>query len=240
MILSVLTPKEGSKLVVRKSKGGSSSEEDYFVDAIEIVSFEGAVFFRSTERPKSFLVPVSDYEILELKETKIVLKNVSIDKSIKIPSKHSGQPRKEGRIDNKKQHRRRRPRTEGAVPQPPADKDAKKEGGKVTAAEDAPQPSLKKLIPPPHTLIKEKLARLKNEEFFEKNILPSTESGSEATEAKPVKPVKEEKPKEKVEDKKPEKEIKEPKENKASKENVEKPSEKENLSSKEKEKGVDS
>jgi hypothetical protein len=32
------------------------------------------------------------------------------------------------------------------------------------------------MIPPPNTLIKEKLARFKNEEFFEKNLLPSKEA----------------------------------------------------------------
>ncbi len=229
IILSVLTPKEGSKLVVRKSKG-KGEEEDYFVDAVEIVSFEGAVFFRSTERPKSFLVPVSDYEILELKETKIVLKNVSIDKNIKIPSKHSGQSRKEDHSD-KKQHRRRRPRTEGssAVQNQPSNNEAnKKEVGKATNAEEAPQPSLKRLIPPPHTLIKEKLARLKSEEFFEKNILPSTETGNDAAGEKPSEPLKEETLPEK------------PTEVEDSPKNVEKPAEAETLSSKEKEKEIDS
>ena len=232
IILSVLTPKEGSKLVVRKSKG-KGEEEDYFVDAIEIVSFEGAVFFRSTERPKSFLVPVSDYEVLELKETKIVLKNVSIDKNIKIPSKHSGQPRKESSID-KKQHRRRRPRTEGSpAQQQPSNKEVKKESGRKTVSEEAPQPSLKRLIPPPHTLIKEKLARFKNEEFFEKNILPSTEGGADATEEKPAVPSKVEKPKE---ERQPEKKA----QTENASEKVEKPAETKPVSSKEKEKGVDS
>lgn len=82
IIETVITPREGCKLVVRNSKG--NGQEDYFVDAIEVVSFGHSFFFRSQERPKSFLVPVSDYEILELKETRMVLKNVSTDRSIKI------------------------------------------------------------------------------------------------------------------------------------------------------------
>ncbi len=36
------------------------------------------------ERPKAFLVPVSDYEVLEVKETRVALKNVSHDRNIKI------------------------------------------------------------------------------------------------------------------------------------------------------------
>jgi hypothetical protein len=82
IIETVITPREGCKLVVRSSKG--INQEDYFVDAVEVVSFGHSFFFRSLERPKSFLVPVSDYELLELKETRMVLKNVSSERSIKI------------------------------------------------------------------------------------------------------------------------------------------------------------
>ncbi len=82
IIETVITPREGCKLVVRNSKG--NGQEDYFVDAVEVVSFGHSFFFRSSERPKPFLVPVGDYEVLELKETRMVLKNVSTDRSIKI------------------------------------------------------------------------------------------------------------------------------------------------------------
>jgi len=82
IIETVITPREGFNLAVRSSKG--NGHEDYFVDAVEVVSFGHSFFFRSQERPNSFLVPVSDYEILELKETRMVLKNAAIDRSIKI------------------------------------------------------------------------------------------------------------------------------------------------------------
>lgn len=91
IIETVITPREGCKLVVRNSKG--NGQEDYFVEAVEVVSFGHSFFFRSTERPKSFLVPVSDYEILELKETRMVLKNASPDRSIKIGGGRESQPR---------------------------------------------------------------------------------------------------------------------------------------------------
>lgn len=91
IIETVITPREGCKLVVRSSKG--ASQEDYFVDAVEVVSFGHSFFFRSQERPKSFLVPVSDYEILETKETRMVLKNVSSDRSIKIGGGREAPPR---------------------------------------------------------------------------------------------------------------------------------------------------
>ena len=96
IIETVITPKEGFKLVVRSSK--SSGQEEYFVEAVEVVSFGNSFFFRSQERPKSFLVPVSDYEILEVREARMVLKNVGLDRSIKIgggrdmPAKQAREP----------------------------------------------------------------------------------------------------------------------------------------------------
>lgn len=82
IIETVITPKEGCKIVVRSSK--NVSQEEYFVDALEVVSFGNAMFFRSLEKPKAFLVPVGDYEILEVREARMVLKNVGLERSIKI------------------------------------------------------------------------------------------------------------------------------------------------------------
>ena len=93
IIETIITPKDGYKLVVRNSKG--SDQEEYQVDALEVVSFGHSFFFRSLERPKSFLVPVSDYEVIETKETRVVLKNVSIERSIKIGGGRQLEPVKE-------------------------------------------------------------------------------------------------------------------------------------------------
>lgn len=82
IIETVITPKEGCKIVVRSSKG--TGQEEYFVDSVEVISFGSAFFYRSLERPKSFLVPVSDYEIVEVREARMVLKHVGVDRSIKI------------------------------------------------------------------------------------------------------------------------------------------------------------
>ncbi len=72
IIETVITPREGYRLVVRSSKGIGS--EEHFVDALEVVSFGSGVFFRSLERPKPFIVPVADYEVLEVREPRMVLK----------------------------------------------------------------------------------------------------------------------------------------------------------------------
>jgi hypothetical protein len=84
IVETVITPKDGWTLVIRSSKG--VGQEEYFVDAVEIVTFGSISFFRSQERPKSFMVPVSDYEVIEVRETRMVLKNITLDRSIKIGS----------------------------------------------------------------------------------------------------------------------------------------------------------
>ena len=82
VIETILSPKDGYKLCIKNSKIVGS--EELFVDAIEVVSFGHAFFFRGQEKPKPFLVPVTDYEIFEVKETRVVLKNASHERNIKI------------------------------------------------------------------------------------------------------------------------------------------------------------
>lgn len=83
IIETIITPKEGYKLVLRNSK--ASGQEEFFVDAIEVITLGNACFYRSLEKPKCFIVPISDYEILEVRETRVVLKTPGVEKGgIKI------------------------------------------------------------------------------------------------------------------------------------------------------------
>lgn len=82
IVETIITPKEGYKLVIKNSK--NEAREEYFVDALEIVSFTHVLFYRSLERPKAFLLPVSDYEVNEVRETRMVLKTPINDRAIKI------------------------------------------------------------------------------------------------------------------------------------------------------------
>lgn len=82
IIETILSPKDGYKLCIKNSKVADS--EELFVDVVEVVSFGHAFFFRGQERPKPFLVPVTDYEVFEVKETRVVLKNIAHDRNIKI------------------------------------------------------------------------------------------------------------------------------------------------------------
>lgn len=100
IIETVITAKEGCKLVVRSSKG--AGQEEYFVDAVEVVSFGNSFFFRSLEKPKSFLVPASDYEILEVREARMVLKNVGFERSIKIGGGKESAPKPAKEVEKAK------------------------------------------------------------------------------------------------------------------------------------------
>ena len=82
IIETVITPKEGFRLVLRNING--ISEKEYSVESIEVVSLRGAFFFRSMETAQAFLLPVGDYEVLETRELQTVLKKPKIEKSIKI------------------------------------------------------------------------------------------------------------------------------------------------------------
>lgn len=107
IIETVITPREGMKLLLRSSK--TAALEEYFVDAIEVVSFGRSLFFRSVERPKSFLVPVSDYEVIELKELRVPLKNAVPDRSIKIGGGREARPPREMPMEE------REPLSEGSL-----------------------------------------------------------------------------------------------------------------------------
>lgn len=87
IIETVITPRDGFRLAIRNSK--NSAHEEHFVDALQVVSFGGHCFYRTTERPKAFILPVSDYEVIEVREPKILLKNPTIEGSVKISPSRS-------------------------------------------------------------------------------------------------------------------------------------------------------
>ena len=95
IIETIISPKDGFKLLVRPSDG--EGREEFSVDAVEVVSFGKSYFFRSTERPKAFLLPVSEYEVVEARETRVPLKKATNQKSIKIAGGKEEQPKEEKR-----------------------------------------------------------------------------------------------------------------------------------------------
>ncbi len=126
IIETVITPREGCKIVVRSSK--ASGQEEFFVDAVEVVSFGHSQFFRSLEKPKPFLVPTSDYEVLEVREARMVLKSVGIDRSIKIGGGRETQPQQRPQKE-KEREREREPRQPVAPAEEPALQQATESAG---------------------------------------------------------------------------------------------------------------
>lgn len=175
VVESVITPKEGCKLVIRSSKG--AGQEEFFVDSVEVVSFSNTFFFRSLERPKAFLVPSTDYEILEVREPRMVLKTVGLDRTAKAGRKRKEVPKKaeekkEEHLPRKKEQRRHQRRRRGQEP---------------VQTEEAKEPETKKetppkrrssLIPPPSTLISETIEQYRDDDVF-KDVFMSPDDVNE-------------------------------------------------------------
>ena len=82
IVETIISAKEGYKLSIKSSK--QQAQEEHLVDAVEMVSFSGALFYRSQEKPKSFFLPIQDYEIQEVREARLTVKSPVMEKSIKI------------------------------------------------------------------------------------------------------------------------------------------------------------
>ncbi len=82
IIETIISAKDGYKLSIKNSK--NLEREEYTVDAVEVVSFGGSFFYRSQEYPKIFFLPTNDYEIIEVRENRLLIKQPSLEKSIKI------------------------------------------------------------------------------------------------------------------------------------------------------------
>ncbi len=191
IIETILSPKDGYKLCIKNSKIADS--EELFVDAIEVVSFGNAFFFRGQERPKPFFVPVSDYQVFEVKETRVVLKNATHERNIKIgggrdalkPVKElsSDKPEEESaavvstEVKPEKKRERRRNRRRKVTDDPKETLDAENKDGVAPAAlEEGSEPSapgaseeiitsamFTNLLPPPKKLISEQLELIREQ-----------------------------------------------------------------------------
>ncbi|WP_100934513.1 GrgA family transcription factor [Candidatus Chlamydia corallus] len=82
VIETVITSREGYKLSVRNTK--HLSQDPFMVEAIEVISLGNICFFRNCDHSKPFLVPAGDYEVMEVRDTKINLKAVGLDRGVKI------------------------------------------------------------------------------------------------------------------------------------------------------------
>lgn len=156
VIETIITPREGHKLVLR-STTAREGQEEFVVDMVEVISLGQQSLYRSLDRSPSFIVPISDYEIVEVREARITLKAPTIDQGIKIAGgkepkreREPSHPPAEQKNDRRKR-RGRKPQTESSA----------KEEGTAPAERPASVERPMMLIPPPTTLIADSLSRYK-------------------------------------------------------------------------------
>lgn len=82
VIETVITAREGYKLSIRNSK--HIAQDPFVVEALEVISLGTTCFFRNCDHSKPFIVPAADYEVMEVRDAKINLKAVGLDRGIKI------------------------------------------------------------------------------------------------------------------------------------------------------------
>lgn len=175
LIETVITPKEGFKLIIRPTSG--TSQEEYAVGAVEVVSFGNGYFFRSLEKPKAFLLPMTEYEVVESRETRTVLKKAQIEKSIKIgggkkttakkDKEEEEAPKEEPKKREKKRTRKRRSSKEEKGETPKDEQEASTE-----KIEEEVLQQRRTLLPPPTSLISDQIDRYKNYLVEQGAILP--------------------------------------------------------------------
>lgn len=82
VIETIITARDGHKLVLRNTK--IASQEPFVVDSVEVVSLSGGCFFRSSEKSQPFFIPISDYDVIEVRDARTTLKLPGVEKGIKI------------------------------------------------------------------------------------------------------------------------------------------------------------
>lgn len=151
LIETIITPRDGFKLSLKSP----NISEEILLDAVEVVSIGGSCFYRSKERPRAFLLPMADAELIEVRETRVVLKGATIEKGgIKIGSREAPKPKTDDEEEPKKRRRRRRRSKEESKKT-----EALEESASETSEAAEPPVVPKPLIPPPETLISETLPK---------------------------------------------------------------------------------
>lgn len=186
LIESVISSNDGYKLRLTKITRNKEQEEDFLVDALEVVSFGSSYFYRHREKPKSFLLPVNEYVLVQVKDTRLSLKYATVDKSIKITpdkemkksesrsssGKSANQNVKEGQkekvVDKKVQKKPSKTKVEKKeiVKEPKSTKVVDKDQGDQTTA---------RVLAPPLNLISDSLKKYKGLDLSDKSsysILP--------------------------------------------------------------------
>ncbi len=164
---TIISAKEGFKLKLKSTKSENSPE--YLVDAVEVVSFGQTFFYRSAEPAHTFFVPAQDFEIVQERQARLMLKTPT-EKSIKIAGGDTTKNNPSENAENKKKSKSKN--------KPPQKK------VEEVVAEDAPLKVEEPSVPGEKKHFKEKHQKRHHEKHanksFPKNerVLAQTEGGS--------------------------------------------------------------
>ena len=166
IIESIIVPADGYKLSVRKA---AQTDEGVLLEAVELVSFQNHLFYRSKANKKAFLVPVDQYELVEVRDVKVSLKkptatpkssNNENDTTVSFPSKKAAAestPKK--RESTKRKSTRKTSSKKRAQEAEPVE-----ESVDAKATDTVALPVFSPLLRPPSTLISETMSIKKRDE----------------------------------------------------------------------------
>lgn len=196
IIETIISAVDGHKLSISNSKAAPGDE--YLVDAVEVVSYGGSFFYRFREKPKAFLVPVNDYQIVEVRETRLIPKRPTVEKTIKIgggKEKSAKEAKPQSEEASSETGRRKRSRRSSKRVQPAATS----EGDQTKQAGESPKPEqttsvFSSLLTPPDTLISQSIQKLKEAEENAAKNQQADSSEDKTTKQEPAKEQNKEKP----------------------------------------------
>ena len=172
IIESIISSNDGYKLRLTKLNNRGNDCEDFLVDALELVTYGRTCFYRHKEKPKSFLVPVSEYEITEVRDARLSLKYATIDKSIKITAE------KEVKKTDSRGQNVKNPSKQDSKSKIESKRNTKKtnsvktsEKNKDTKNNTEIDPSVIKVLAPPSSLISDSLKKYKSIDIGDKENL---------------------------------------------------------------------
>ncbi|MCH9612847.1 MAG: hypothetical protein S4CHLAM102_13460 [Chlamydiia bacterium] len=197
IIETIISPREGYKLSIRNSKGGHS--EEYQVDALEVVSFGAALFYRHLEKPRPFMVPVGDYEVVEVRETRLIPKKPVVEKTIKIAGGKENKAAKAASEEDGAQSGNQSAQSSGESRRKKGRRSRRSSGDKAKKEETAPKAEegevkkeqvvtpavFREVLAPPKTLISQTLAKARPEEGEKSEKVELVDGGKVKSDAKP-------------------------------------------------------
>ncbi len=138
IVETIISARDGHKLTLKGSK--EHSAEEFIVDAVEVISFGTALFFRSLEPSKHFLLPVSDYQIVETREVRMTLKAATPERTVKIGTREKSvketKETKPARESKSKDSRKKE--KEASIVDETKDEDSSEEQPQEESAQDIP------------------------------------------------------------------------------------------------------